>query len=155
MIDPGARSVIAEMGLTVVTQPVFVADRGDRYLAQVDAGEQADLYPVASLLLAGIRVAGSSDAPYGSADPWKGMRAASSRRTAAGVTLNPTEQVSPARALSLWLGSPDNPGGPARKVEIGAPADLCLLKTPLAEALDALSGDLVAETFVGGGPVFG
>jgi len=155
VIDADATSVIAELGLTVVTQPVFVADRGDRYIAEVDPGDQAALYPAASLLAAGVRVAGSSDAPYGSADPWKGMRAAVSRLTAAGQALNLAERVSPARALGLWLGHPNDPGGRSRKVEVGAPADLCLMKAPLAEALDALSGELVAATLVGGDLTFG
>jgi predicted amidohydrolase YtcJ len=150
VVDPAGRKAIAELGLTVVTQPVFVADRGDRYRAEVEPGDQPFLYPAASLIEAGVKVAGSSDAPYGSPDPWRGLRAAVTRETAGGAVLTAAERLTPERALQLWLGAPDDPGGPPRRVQEGSEADLCLLHTPLAEALDAPSAELVRATFVGG-----
>jgi hypothetical protein len=52
-------------------------------------------------------------------------------------------------ALQLFLGSPICPGQ-VRRVAVGAPADLCLLRAPLAEALSALTADLVRLTVVEG-----
>ena len=66
-------------GLRVVTQPGFLADRGDRYLAEVDPADRDDLYRFGSLLAAGITVTASSDAPYGPLDPWLVLRAARDR----------------------------------------------------------------------------
>jgi predicted amidohydrolase YtcJ len=150
VIAPGAIPVLAKLRLTVVTQPGFIFERGDRYLAEVEPGEHGDLYRCASLLGAGVPVAGSSDAPYSTPDPWAAMRAAVSRRTAGGRPIGPNERVSPRDALGLFLGGLDAPGGGVGRVAPGAAADLCLLKTPLNEALEALSADLVAAIFVGG-----
>jgi len=150
VIPAEAIADLRRLRLVVVTQPGFVFERGDRYLAEVDAAEQADLYRCASLIAAGVPVAASSDAPYSAPDPWAAMRAAITRRTRAGRTVAGGERVEPAAALALWLGAPEAPGGPPRRVAPGAAADLCLLKAPLAEALDALTPDLVAATLVDG-----
>ncbi|MGZ6017195.1 MAG: amidohydrolase family protein [Phenylobacterium sp.] len=145
---------LKRLGLTVVTQPGFVFERGDRYLAEVAADEHDSLYRIASLLRAGVPVAGSSDAPYSSPDPWSGIRAAVARRTRQGHTIGASEAVAPAAALSLWLGEFTDPGGPPRRVAVGEPADLCLLASPLAEALAEPDAGRVAATLIGGDVVF-
>jgi predicted amidohydrolase YtcJ len=150
LIPAGAIAQLRALGLTVVTQSAFVAERGDRYRAEVAADEQGDLYRAASLVAAGVRLAGSSDAPYASPDPWAGMSAAIGRRTRSGAELGPGERLDPATALGLYLGPADHPGGPARRVEAGAAADLCLLRAPLREALAAPDAALVALTMIGG-----
>ena len=61
---------LARLGVTVVTQPNFVAERGDHYLADVPAVEHDQLWRVASLLSASIPVALSTDMPFGGDDPW-------------------------------------------------------------------------------------
>jgi predicted amidohydrolase YtcJ len=146
VVHPEEAVRIAAHGLTVVTQPAFVAERGDDYLADVDADDRPHLWPCAGLLRAGIPVGGSTDAPFGPADPWRAIAAAVERRTAAGRILGADERLDARRALDLFLGAPDAPGGPPRRVEAGAPADLCLLAVPLDEALRAPSADLVAAT---------
>lgn len=154
VIGPEAVGQIRALGLTVVTQPAFVTERGDRYLREVEACDQPDLYRCASLISAGVPVAGSSDAPYASPDPWAGIAAAVSRRTAGGAALGADEAVTPAQALGLYLDDPTAPGRRARRVALGEPADLCLLRAPLREALAAPSAELVAATVVGGGVVW-
>jgi predicted amidohydrolase YtcJ len=146
---------VAELGLTVVTQPGFVAERGDRYLAEVDADDVPHLYPCAGLLRRGIPVGGSTDAPFGPADPWVAVAAAVDRRTAAGFTLGPDERLEPERALGLFLTPPEDPGGSPRRIVAGARADLCLLDAPLREALVAPSSSHVTLTVIGGRIVFG
>jgi predicted amidohydrolase YtcJ len=150
-IPADAIAVIAGLGLTVVTQPGFVFERGDRYLADIDPAEHGDLYRCASLLAAGVPVASSSDAPYSAPDPWAAMRAAVRRQTREGLSLGSEERVDASVALQLHFGEFDAPGGRPRKVLPGEPADLCLLKTPLRDALSALSNDLVAATIIEGG----
>ncbi|HEY8572660.1 amidohydrolase family protein [Phenylobacterium sp.] len=150
VIPRAAIAQLKALGLTVVTQPAFVRERGDRYLAQVDPAEQPDLYRCASLRTAGVPVAGSSDAPYASPDPWAGIAAAIERRTLAGRTLGAAERVDAAAALAMYLTAPAEPGGSPRRVAVGAPADLCLLKVPLQEALATPSAELVRATLVGG-----
>lgn len=155
VIHPAAIGEIAGLGLTVVTQPAFVAERGDRYLEEVEAADIAALYPCASLLAAGVRVAASSDAPYAAPDPWAAMAAAVARTTRGGRLLGGDERVSPETALGMFLGAFDDPGGPPRRVAVGQAADLCLLSRPLEPALARLEASNVAATIVGGEVIYG
>ena len=88
-----------DLGVTVVTQPSFVLDRGDRYLRDVPEDEHADLWRCGSLVAAGVRVAAGSDAPYGDADPWRSIAAAADRRTRSGRPFGRDERV---RRTSRW-----------------------------------------------------
>ncbi len=150
IIPAASIPVLARLGLTVVTQPAFIFERGDRYLAEIAPEEHDDIYRCASLLSADIPLAASSDAPYASADPWRAMRAARDRKTRDGAAIGCKERIAPDVALDLFLGNLSEPGGAKRRVQRGAPADLCLLKTPLRDALEALDAELVAATFIGG-----
>ena len=154
VLAPEQVTHLARRGITVVTQPGFIAERGDDYQREVDADDQDHLYRCASLLTAGVAVGGSTDAPYTHADPWRAMRAAVDRRTRRGVTLGPAERISPRLALGLFLGQADHPGGAERAVAVGQPADLCLLRVPLATALDQLTAENVAATVCAGRVVY-
>jgi len=144
---------LAKLGLTVVTQPNFVAERGDHYLADVPAAEHGQLWRVASLLNATVPVALSTDMPFGHGDPWTAMRAAVYRTTPSGAVLNANECVSALKALTMFFGRPDEPGR-ARAVETGQPGDLCVLTEPPATALAELDAGMVAATIVGGELVY-
>jgi predicted amidohydrolase YtcJ len=136
-------------GLTVVSQPHFLAERAAQYAADVDPADRPDLWRLRSLASAGVAVAAGSDAPFGGADPWRVMRSAVTRPPvfAAG------ESVSPGQALRLFLGQPGAPGAP-RRIAPGQPADLVLLEVPPADALRSLASDLVAATWIRGRPVY-
>ena len=140
---------LARLGVTVVTQPHFVAERGDEYRASVDPDDLPLLYPCASLRAAGVAVAAGTDAPFGGPDPWAAIRAATERRTRAGAVLGPGERVDPGTALGLFLGRPDAPAV-LRRVEPGAPADLCVLDRPLAAVLADPGTNPVALTLARG-----
>jgi predicted amidohydrolase YtcJ len=135
IVPDDAVGEIARLGLTVVTQPAFVADRGDDYVADVDADDLPYLWRCASLIAAGIPVGFGTDAPFGDADPWRAIDAAVDRRIPSGAILGAAERLAPRAALDRFLTPLDDPGGPARRVTVGAPADLCLLDVPLVEAL--------------------
>jgi predicted amidohydrolase YtcJ len=105
-------------------------------------------------MAAGVPVAASSDAPYASPDPWMAMAAAVDRKTRGGVRLGPGERVTRGRALAMFLGSTAAPGGPPRRVAVGAQADLCLLAAPLAEALASPAAAMTRATIIGGAVVF-
>ncbi len=149
VVPADLRPRLRDLGVTVVTQPNFVAERGDRYLAEVDPDDQPFLYPCASLRAAGVAVAAGTDAPFGRPDPWAAMRAATTRRTTGGADLLPAERVDAATALALFQGHPGDPARP-RHVAPGQPADLCVLDRPLADALRALAPEVVAATLAGG-----
>ena len=136
-------------GLTVVTQPHFVAERGEQYATDVAPGDLPDLWRLRTLLEAGVAVAAGTDAPFGGADPWHVMRAATRRP----ANIGPGEAVTGAQAIGLFLGEPTAPATP-RLVAPGQPADLVLLRCPPLAAARALDSDLVAATLVGGEVVF-
>jgi predicted amidohydrolase YtcJ len=140
---------LAELAITVVTQPNFVAERGDQYLDEVPAAEHDQLWRVASLLRADVQVALSTDMPFGQADPWAAMRAAVHRTTPSGAVLGTDERVSARTALTMFFGYPDQPTR-ARTLQPGEPGDLCVLSVPPETALAELDAGMVAATIVGG-----
>lgn len=142
--------------LRVVTQPNFVAERGDRYLSEVETDDQKWLYRCRGLLRAGLRVAGSTDAPFGGLNPWRSIWAAVERKTQpGGVVLGKTERLSPEQALCLFLSELADPGGPPRSVAPGVVADLCLLSAPWSEIADAMPENPVGAVWIGGAGVGG
>lgn len=143
---PEEAARLAAHDITVVTQPGFIAERGDVYLADVDPCDIPDLWPCASLLRHGVAVGGSTDAPFGHADPWRAIAAAMNRRTRQGRVLGHQERIAPRRALCLFLTPPHDPGGSPRRLAVGEAADLCLLHLPLNEALRRPSHEHVAAT---------
>jgi len=93
---------LASLGALVVTQPAFVYFNGERYLRTVPRDELAHLYPIATLLKAGVRVAAGSDCPVVAPNPLIGLYAAVSRRTESGEALLPSESVSPVEAIRMY-----------------------------------------------------
>ncbi len=150
VIPPELFGPMVHAGLTVVTQPNFVAERGDAYHREVEPADQPHLYRCGSLLDAGVPVGGSTDAPFGDADPWRAIQAAVERRTASGAAMGVDEALDPRRALGLFLGAPGDPGGARRRVEPGAPADLCVLTQPLGQVLEAPGEAEVRATVAAG-----
>lgn len=149
VVPPDSLVDLAALALTVVTQPNFVAERGDQYLDEVPTAEHDQLWRVASLLRAGVAVALSTDMPFGDADPWAAIRAAVHRTTPSGAVLGADECISARTALTMFLGCPDEPSR-LRAVAPGEPADLCVLGLPPAAALAELDADMVAATIIDG-----
>ncbi|MCW0213921.1 MAG: amidohydrolase family protein [Pseudonocardia sp.] len=155
LVPPELVPDLAARGLRVVTQPGFLADRGQDYLRDLPVADHADLYRCRSLLAAGVPLALSSDAPYGPLDPWAVLGAAVTRHTPDGTVAGAGETLPPRAALDAYLAALGCPGGPARRVEPGAPADLVLLDRPLAAALRALDEVRVDVTIIAGVAVHG
>jgi len=141
---------IARLGLAVLSQPNFIAERGDAYLRDVDPQDRPWLYRQRAFLAAAIPLGAGTDAPFGDADPWKAMQAAVTRLTPSGEILDPAERLTPEEAVALFLGAPGNPGGPSRTIAVGAPADLCLLDRPWEEARRDLGQVGITTTIKGG-----
>ncbi len=140
---------IARLGLAVVSQPHFITERGDHYLSGVEPRLHDALYRLAAFNEAGVTLAGGSDAPFGSADPWAAMAAAVSRSTLSGTVIGGHEALSPEAALALYLADPlDLPR--QRSIAVGDQADLCLLDRPWEQARERLSSADVRATFIHG-----
>lgn len=140
---------IAALGLAVVAQPHFVAERGDVYRADVPEQDWFHLYRLQAFRNADVTLAGGSDAPFGRSDPWAAMAAAVSRRTASGHQIGAGEALTPEQALDLFLADPIDLAR-RRAVEVGAPADLCLLSKPWSIVRENLSANFVRATIISG-----
>ncbi|HEX7852164.1 MAG TPA: amidohydrolase family protein [Sphingobium sp.] len=140
---------MARLGLIVVSQPHFIAERGDDYRVAVEADAVPWLYRLQAFRRAGVVLAGGSDAPFGEPDPWAAMRAAVERRTRTGHVMGAEEALSPEEALGLFLADPVDLGR-QRTVAVGVAGDLCLLDRPWREARERLSAEDVRAAFMDG-----
>lgn len=133
--DDAGADRLAELGLTVVTQPSIAAKRGR---AMVEAAEPEDrpwLWRVRGLQERGVGVVLSSDAPYGDPDPWVTIRLSGAGLPPGRSPWLTDQTISSRAALASYLTAPDDPAGPPRRVEVGGVADLCVLAGPLDEVL--------------------
>lgn len=149
MVPDDVLGDVVDLGVTVVTQPNFVVERGDQYLRDVPESDHGQLWRVASLIGAGVPTAAGTDAPFGDLDPWACMRAARDRAVASGSVLGADERIDARRALDMFLGSAGSPATP-RLLQPGHSGDLCILAAPPATVLEELSADLVRATIVRG-----
>lgn len=116
---------IAAAGLGVVTQTSFLATRGAKYRAEVEAPLQDWLYPVASLLEAGVPVALSSDAPVAPPDPALSFETATRRGT---PPIGACEAISAGAAFACLVeGAPRIAEEPAGAWSPGTPASFLVL----------------------------
>jgi hypothetical protein len=152
VVPPEAVRIMADHGIAVVTQPSFITDRGDAYLRDVDERDHCALYPYASLCAAGVAIAPSSDAPFGDLDPWHAMQAAAARRTRTGAIVGRPERVSAGAVLDGYLSPPSDPGGRRKSLAVGGPANLCVLGSPVSEALRSPTSGCVQLTVANGRP---
>ena len=120
--------------LTVVTQPNFISERGDQYLADIPPSDHDHLYRCQGFIDAGIPLGGGTDAPFGDPDPWAAMNAAVHRKTARGRVVGAAERLTPERALALFTTPLSEPGGEPARIAPGEPAALCVLRRPWAQA---------------------
>jgi predicted amidohydrolase YtcJ len=82
--------------------PSFIFYNGDRYLETVPDYQLQHLYPIGSLLKAGIPVAGSSDCPIVPPNPLIGIYSAVSRKSETGKSVGKAEKTNPLDALRMY-----------------------------------------------------
>ncbi|MBI3743778.1 MAG: amidohydrolase [Chloroflexi bacterium] len=146
------------LGIVVVTQPGFIAEHGERWLAEVSPEHQPRLYPVGALRRAGVRVAFGSDCPVAPADPFAALAAAVTRRAASGALVGQEHAVSVAEALAMhtsagaYAASDEHDRG---SIAVGKLADLVLLdRDLLVVSPEELRETRVVWTMVGGETVW-
>ncbi len=131
-----ARRLRRALGVTVSTQPSFVYYSGDRYLSEVPLDQQPWLYPLRTLLDAGVTVAVGSDCPVAPANPFSGLFAAVTRRSEGGQVVGGHQAVSIEEALRMYTVGAAAAALQERELGTIAPgklADLALLSDdPLA-----------------------
>ncbi len=141
---------IKQLNLIVVTQPNFIAERGDAYLRDVDADDRPWLYRLRGFIDDGIALAAGTDTPFGDANPWAAMQAAVTRCTSGGAIIGAQEALTPEAALELFLGDPLLPGQGRNRIEIGCRANLCMLDRSWQHARKNLAGVWVIKTIKNG-----
>ena len=147
VVPPELMEEIKSLGVVVVTQPHFIAERGDEYLRDVAREDQPWLYRLRGFLDDDVPLAAGSDVPYGNANPWLAMQAAVTRRSQSGVTMAVEESLTPEEALALFLSPLGSPGASPRRITVGEPADLCLLDVSWNKACADLSQVKVRHTW--------
>jgi predicted amidohydrolase YtcJ len=99
---PHLQKKIAELRITVVTQPSFIFYSGDRYLQTVSPDQLKYLYPIGSLLRNKIRAGFSSDFPITDPNPLVGICAAVTRMTEGDAKVLPHEGIPVPDALRMY-----------------------------------------------------
>ncbi|MCX6023376.1 MAG: amidohydrolase family protein, partial [Chloroflexi bacterium] len=135
---PDVLEQVRRAGVAVVTQPGFLEESGDRYLAQIAAVDLPWLYRLRGFVDAGVPLALSTDCPVIPPDPGRTLRAAVTRRAASGRTLAADEALTARQALWAMTGAGGALGGPSGlgTLRPGSPADVVLLATdPAGEGL--------------------
>ena len=145
---------IAELGLRVVTQPHFIAERGEQYLREVESADQQWLYRLLSFIEAGVPLAAGSDSPFGSPNPWLSMQAAVVRKAGTNKFIGIEEALTPDMALALYTSMPDQPGLQQKELTVGASASLCLLNAPWETVKLDFTNAMVSATWSAGRLIF-
>ncbi len=144
--------------MTVVTQPIFVAEWGGLFAEVVAADRLAEVFRIRSLLEAGIPVAGSSDRPVAPGSPLRGMQAMVQRLAAGGAVHGQDERVDAADALAAYTLGAARAGRAELHRGTLSPrlaADLVLLDDdPVTVAPERMADIGVLGTIAGGGVSF-
>ena len=153
------RRRLAPLGVIASIQPIHAAADRDLVEACWD-GRQDDAYAWRGLVDAGALLAGGSDAPVESVNPWLGVFAARHRRlpTDAREDWRPAQGLTILEALHAYTLGPALASGVAHEghLRAGAVADLAMLNVSLDRLLDgevdfgAIRADAV---LIGGVPV--
>jgi predicted amidohydrolase YtcJ len=147
MTPPSLVRLLRESRASVVIQPCFRWSDG-WVEERVGVDRARWTYAYRTLRDSGVPLAGSSDAPVESTDPWTGMLASSTS-----VPGRPErELLAPFEALALYTtGGAHALGVPALgRLEIGGPADFVVLSAPSLELCLAQGSSPVDSTWRGG-----
>jgi predicted amidohydrolase YtcJ len=153
LVPPELYALLDRVRPTLVIQPGFVWSDG--WLGERLGPERArHAYPFRTLLERGHPLVGSSDAPFDTLDPWRGLAAAIHRTGPDGRSANPEpgENLSAEQAFQLYTANAGPGLGEADlgTLELGARADLVVLDAPdLTRAIARVSRG-VRETWMGG-----
>ena len=149
---------IRELGVVVVTQPIFITEYGDSFIRHLGEDRALLTYPFRSLLDADIPVVFSSDCPVSAFEPLKGIQAAVTERTGTGAEYVPNEALTVHEALLAYTVA----GAYATfeehhkgSIAPGMLADFAVLaQDPRACAPDEIAAIPVTMTWIGGELLF-
>jgi hypothetical protein len=135
---------LAELGVAVVVQPPFLGSEAEWLGNRLGAERIERTYAFATLEEVGGLLAGSSDCPVESPDPWAGMALCQDR-----LGMAPDQTLGAERALAMYT------SGAARALEepeplaVGSPADFIVVdRDPVLVTPDELRTTEVLSTYV-------
>jgi predicted amidohydrolase YtcJ len=99
---PSLMRRIAELGITIVTQPSFIYFNGERYLKTVAADQLGHLYAIGAMIKHDLHLGFSSDFPVSDPNPMIGIEAAVARLTDQRNPVNLSEKISVSDALRAY-----------------------------------------------------
>jgi predicted amidohydrolase YtcJ len=166
VVHPDDLPRFAALGVTATIQPLWAAyepQMTDLTLPVLGAQRSDWQYPFGDLLRCGARLAGGSDWPVSSADPWEGVHVAVNRSLPPGDPYHdprpflPSQRLSLADALtaytagSAYVNHLDETG----TIAVGQLADLVVLdRDPFAGDPAAIASTRVSATYVEGELVY-
>jgi predicted amidohydrolase YtcJ len=154
VIAPDQIARLADLNAWVVTNPGFIFYRGEKYLSE--PGLIPYTYRCRSLMRAGIRLAGGTDAPVTPARPLVAIAAAANRLDQARREFAPEERLDLAQAYYLFSrAGAELAGRYAGAIEVGQAADLIVMPhNPLEMAPTDLPSAAIDLTIIGGQLVY-
>lgn len=151
---PDLQDRVRRQGIVPAMQPAFFWEFGDGYIRNYGRHRADVMFPAKSLIEAGVRVAGSSDAPVTDYRPLFGIEQAQTRATRDGDVCGPEERVDLDTAIRMhtingaYAEFADDQKG---SIEVGKLADLVVLSDDIRRVPTTELRDLpVALTMVGG-----
>lgn len=157
---PSGRAVarMSRLGMIVVTQPSFIRESGDSYVSILGEDRAAGLFPVRSLIKAGVRVAFGTDIPASRTSPIQVIHDAVNRDAAGGRRLGAQEAVSATEALrsmtveGAYASLEEEVKG---RIRPGMFADFVVLSDDITRTSPSrIAGTEVVSTIIGGEVVF-
>jgi predicted amidohydrolase YtcJ len=151
---PDLRDRVRAQRIVPAMQPAFFWEFGDGYIQNYGRPRADTMFPVKSLIAAGVPVAGSSDAPVTHYAPLFGIEQALTRRTMAGDVCGSDERVDLTTAIRMHTihgAFASFEEGFKGSLEVGKVADLVVLAEGLSRVpVERLREVGVAMTVVGG-----
>ena len=141
-LSSNVMQMVEALRLHVVPNPNFLYARGDQYIRDNETEVLDSLFPIRSMLARGIPCTIGTDAPFGDADPWRAIKAATDRRTRGGAVIGSLEAIEPEEALALFTSD--------EEIKVGSQANLVCLDKPWSEARSRLTSSDVLATVLEG-----
>lgn len=153
LIRPDQISALAEFGIAIVSQPSFLYDSGDDFVAQMGSRRAPWLYRGRSLTDAGIRLVGSTDRPL-AGSPLRAVQVLADRTSSSGAIIGDGEQLTVAEALDTvtvhgaWIAGMEDRLG---RIASGFLADFTVLeRNPLDADVSEIADIGVGATVLDG-----
>ncbi len=140
---------LRQTGAIAVVQPPFIGSEADWLANRIGAERLQRTYAFGSLDARGVTIAGSSDSPVESPDPWAGMALARDR---AGMVIE--EALTAERALAMYTSGAATALEEPKPLSSGSPADFIVVdRDPVDVTPDELRTTEVWATYVDGSVV--